>query len=84
MEDLAEVLLAVGDYPACRHVAGLVAALDPHHRRARDMKRRPEDLPPAEGYESSLSKKARGRGAGAGAEGGEAKETKLAPSFTTC
>jgi hypothetical protein len=50
LEDLAEVLLAVGDFPACRHVAGLVATLDPYHARARDMKRGAEELTPARGY----------------------------------
>ena len=44
LEDLAECLLAVGDFPACKHVAGLVAALDPRNARAMDMKRRPESL----------------------------------------
>jgi calcineurin-binding protein cabin-1 len=38
LEDLAEVLLAVGDYPACAHVAGLLLRLDPRHSRAREMR----------------------------------------------
>ena len=58
LEDLAETLLAVGDFPAVRHVASLISALDPRHARAARMKRAPETLEPAEAFRA-IAKRAK-------------------------
>jgi len=49
LEDLAETLLAVGDFPAVKHVALLITTLDPRHQRASVMKRAPETMQPSGG-----------------------------------
>ena len=56
LEDLAETLLAVGDFSACRRVATVLTSIDPRHARAEQMKRRAETLEIADGFDWNAEK----------------------------